>query len=85
MLPRKSEIRRGDLILGLPSSGIDSSNGLSLARKVIPVERHRGLEGNARADAYLRGGDAELSSNPQGCPLPRRTSPAAGFTATCSG
>jgi phosphoribosylformylglycinamidine cyclo-ligase len=35
LLPRKAEIRAGDVILGLPSSGIHS-NGLSLARKVIP-------------------------------------------------
>ena len=35
VLPKKSEIRSGDVILGLPSSGIHS-NGLSLARKVIP-------------------------------------------------
>ncbi len=35
MLPRKDEIRAGDVILGLPSTGIHS-NGLSLARKAIP-------------------------------------------------
>jgi phosphoribosylformylglycinamidine cyclo-ligase len=35
ILPKKPEIRSGDVILGLPSSGIHS-NGLSLARKVIP-------------------------------------------------
>ncbi|MCL2293922.1 MAG: phosphoribosylformylglycinamidine cyclo-ligase [Spirochaetes bacterium] len=34
MLPKKNEIKRGDVILGLPSSGIHS-NGLTLARKVI--------------------------------------------------
>ena len=33
MLPRKKNIRKGDIILGLPSAGIHS-NGLSLARKV---------------------------------------------------
>lgn len=35
MLPFTDEIRSGDIVLGLPSSGIHS-NGLSLARKVIP-------------------------------------------------
>lgn len=35
VLPRLSEIRAGDRVLGIPSSGIHS-NGLSLARKVIP-------------------------------------------------
>jgi phosphoribosylformylglycinamidine cyclo-ligase len=35
VLPRKTDIRAGDEILGIPSSGIHS-NGLSLARKVIP-------------------------------------------------
>ena len=36
MLPFTDKIRKGDVILGLPSSGIHS-NGLSLARKVIPA------------------------------------------------
>ncbi|MDC7225260.1 MAG: phosphoribosylformylglycinamidine cyclo-ligase [Spirochaetales bacterium] len=35
MLPFTDKIKSGDIILGLPSSGIHS-NGLSLARKVIP-------------------------------------------------
>ena len=34
ILPRKKNIKKGDIILGLPSAGIHS-NGLSLARKVI--------------------------------------------------
>ncbi|HTP59554.1 MAG TPA: phosphoribosylformylglycinamidine cyclo-ligase [Spirochaetia bacterium] len=43
VLPRKGEVRRGDAILGLPSSGIHS-NGLSLARKVIPELDREGWE-----------------------------------------
>lgn len=43
VLPRKELIRAGDLILGIPSSGIHS-NGLSLARKVIPESDTRGWE-----------------------------------------
>ena len=41
MLPKTGEIKAGDVILGIPSSGIHS-NGLSLARKVIP-ENDRSL------------------------------------------
>jgi len=43
VLPRKEEIRRGDVILGIPSSGIHS-NGLSLARKIIPEVDRAGWE-----------------------------------------
>ncbi len=37
VLPKKDEIAQGDVILGIPSSGIHS-NGLSLARKVLKDE-----------------------------------------------
>jgi len=43
VLPRLAEIREGDRILALPSSGIHS-NGLSLARKVIPRSDRAGWE-----------------------------------------
>jgi len=43
VLPRREEIHAGDLILGLPSSGIHS-NGLSLARKVMPETDRAGWE-----------------------------------------
>lgn len=36
MLPRKEQISEGDIIFGIPSSGIHS-NGLSLARSIVPV------------------------------------------------
>jgi phosphoribosylaminoimidazole synthetase len=35
VIPRKELIRAGDIVLGIPSSGIHS-NGLTLARKVLP-------------------------------------------------
>lgn len=35
LLPKSGEVREGDLIMGLPSAGVHS-NGLSLARKVVP-------------------------------------------------
>ncbi len=37
ILPRKDKMKAGDLIFGLPSSGIHS-NGLSLARKIVKPE-----------------------------------------------
>jgi phosphoribosylformylglycinamidine cyclo-ligase len=37
LLPHKDKIQPGDMIFGLPSSGIHS-NGFSLVRKVIPVD-----------------------------------------------
>ena len=37
LLPKKENMKEGDLILGLPSTGVHS-NGLSLARKAIPVK-----------------------------------------------
>jgi phosphoribosylformylglycinamidine cyclo-ligase len=37
LLPRLGEIHQGDVIFGVPSSGIHS-NGFSLARKVLPIE-----------------------------------------------
>jgi phosphoribosylformylglycinamidine cyclo-ligase len=43
VLPRKELIERGDLVLGLPSSGIHS-NGLTLARKTIPESDRAGWE-----------------------------------------
>jgi phosphoribosylformylglycinamidine cyclo-ligase len=41
LLPRRGDVRAGDVILGIASSGIHS-NGLSLARKALP-ERDWGL------------------------------------------
>ena len=38
LLPKVDEITSGDLIMGLPSVGIHS-NGLSLARKIVPESR----------------------------------------------
>jgi phosphoribosylformylglycinamidine cyclo-ligase len=35
LLPRKDDIKAGDIILGLPSTGMHS-NGFSLARKLVP-------------------------------------------------
>lgn len=43
LLPRLNSITRGDPVLGLASSGIHS-NGLSLARKVIPEKDRRAWE-----------------------------------------
>lgn len=41
MLPRKDKLKKGDVILALPSAGIHS-NGLSLARKVISEKDREG-------------------------------------------
>jgi len=43
MLPRKEAVTPGDIILGIPSTGIHS-NGLSLARKVIPQDNRELME-----------------------------------------
>ncbi|RPJ06284.1 MAG: phosphoribosylformylglycinamidine cyclo-ligase [Spirochaetaceae bacterium] len=37
MLPKKDRIKEGDLILGIPSTGVHS-NGFSLARKAVPQD-----------------------------------------------
>ena len=82
MLPRKEEIRAGDLILGLPSSGIHS-NGLSLARKVIPESDMAAWEEMLiPTRIYAREMDGAGAARAR-C-SPRRTSPAAGCTATSS-
>jgi len=55
-LPDPAHIRPGDLVLGLPSSGIHS-NGYSLVRKVIaglPLDQDPGSLGTSLGEAALR-------------------------------